>query len=142
MKKIFALILLVSTLQSKAQLLLLTKSGVLVDSSVITANLNAAVALRAVSLIIVTTTDAALTINPNSTVIFPAATLTVSRAATITAGVNTGDRIELLNRDVGFAWTLSGSPIYYSDGVTSLTTVLVNTIIEAKWINGKYQITN
>ena len=142
MKKIFVLLLLVVSFKVHAQLPVLTKNGTLIDTSILFINVNAGVATRAIALTIFTSTDAPITISANSTVIFPAATLTASRVATINAGVNNGDRIELFNKENGFAWTLVGSPIYYNDGVTALTTVLANTITEAKWLNGKYQITN
>lgn len=90
---------------------------------------------------VVVATNAAISAAVKTIYYLPAATLSVSRVITMPTGAE-GDPIRIYNNETGFAWTISGSAIYLSDGVTTVTTLLADTNYNLEYVNGKWRVLN
>jgi hypothetical protein len=86
-------------------------------------------------------TNADYTAVVNTVKKLPNGVLTANRTITIPAGVN-GQLLDIYNRETAFTWTLAGSPVYYSDETTVVTTLTANTYYSIIYIDGKWTIKN
>jgi hypothetical protein len=85
-------------------------------------------------------TNANFTMQVNSTIYLPAATLSSNKTITIPAGAS-GNFMKLYNSEAGFAWLLAGASIYFSDGQIA-TQLWANTNYFIEFISGKWRILN
>lgn len=93
------------------------------------------------STIAANSTNADFTAVVNTVKKLPNGVLTANRTITIPSGTS-GDIIEIYNRETGFTWSLTGSAVYLSDEVTTVTTLLANTYYSMIFLDGKWQIKN
>jgi hypothetical protein len=110
---------------------------------ILTSDANGAATWQAPNKIITSldATDANFSIVVNTGTYLPNATLTSNKIITIPAGVN-GDFIEIFNNESVFSWLLAGSPVYYSDGFTTVPSLVSNTNYLIRFISGKWRILN
>lgn len=86
-------------------------------------------------------TDVNFTAKVNSITYLPSSVLTTDKTITIPAG-SSGDLLEFYNNESGFTWLLSGSPVYLSDGATTVSTLTANTNYLIRYVAGKWRILN
>ncbi len=86
-------------------------------------------------------TDVNFSIVVNTGTYLPNATLSTNKTITIPTGTN-GDFIEIFNNESVFTWLLAGSPVYYSDGITTVPSLVSNTNYLIRFISGKWRILN
>ena len=112
------------------------------DGSVSTTISDAIISTRKFSKTIVIGTNANITAQAGSSYHLPPATLTSNRNIDMSLVNLEGDYIEIFNQEAGFTFTFTGTPVYLSDGLTTVTTLLAETNYLIRFINGKLRILN
>jgi hypothetical protein len=86
-------------------------------------------------------TDANVNMVANGVIFLPPATLTQNRNIVIPSGTD-GNFMEIYNEEAGFQWIPTGQPMYYSDGVSTVSALVANTNYLIKFKAGKWRILN
>lgn len=87
-------------------------------------------------------TDANITAAAGATYTLPAGTLTTNKNIDMTNLNTDGDYIEFINQEVNFTWSFTGQAVYFSDNITTASTLLAQTNYIIRRQNGRLIIIN